>query len=151
MNTLSNLTDQQAISHRLAELSAADVARWGSMSAHQMVCHLDDSYKVALGQMTASSASSFIQRTFIKWLALNVPLRWPKGVPTRPEVEQGNGGSVPGEFRQDVAALLTTFGRFCEELPNPLVPHPTFGRMTAEDWMRWGYLHADHHLRQFGR
>jgi hypothetical protein len=29
--------------------------------------------------------------------------------------------------------------------------HPMFGGMTAKDWMRWGYLHADHHLRQFGR
>jgi prephenate dehydrogenase len=29
--------------------------------------------------------------------------------------------------------------------------HPMFGPMSPEDWMRWGYLHADHHLRQFGR
>jgi hypothetical protein len=26
-----------------------------------------------------------------------------------------------------------------------------FGPMSERDWMRWGYLHADHHLRQFGR
>ena len=29
--------------------------------------------------------------------------------------------------------------------------HPIFGAMSVKDWMRWGYLHADHHLRQFGR
>jgi hypothetical protein len=29
--------------------------------------------------------------------------------------------------------------------------HPMFGEMTEKDWMRWGYLHADHHLRQFGQ
>ena len=28
--------------------------------------------------------------------------------------------------------------------------HPFFGAMSVEQWMRWGYLHADHHLRQFG-
>jgi hypothetical protein len=28
--------------------------------------------------------------------------------------------------------------------------HPMFGVMTVGDWRRWGYLHADHHLRQFG-
>jgi hypothetical protein len=28
--------------------------------------------------------------------------------------------------------------------------HPFFGQMTEKEWMRWGYLHADHHLRQFG-
>jgi hypothetical protein len=28
--------------------------------------------------------------------------------------------------------------------------HPIFGRMSRAAWLRWGYLHADHHLRQFG-
>jgi hypothetical protein len=30
------------------------------------------------------------------------------------------------------------------------IVHPIFGPMSAAAWMRWGYLHADHHLRQFG-
>jgi hypothetical protein len=25
-----------------------------------------------------------------------------------------------------------------------------FGSMQRTDWLRWGWLHADHHLRQFG-
>ena len=29
-------------------------------------------------------------------------------------------------------------------------PHPVFGPMTRGAWLRWGYLHTDHHLRQFG-
>ena len=29
-------------------------------------------------------------------------------------------------------------------------PHPIFGRMSDGDWLRWGYLHMEHHLRQFG-
>ncbi|HEV2663419.1 MAG TPA: DUF1569 domain-containing protein [Blastocatellia bacterium] len=29
-------------------------------------------------------------------------------------------------------------------------PHPYFGAMSESQWMRWGYLHCDHHLRQFG-
>jgi hypothetical protein len=28
--------------------------------------------------------------------------------------------------------------------------HPLFAEMSERDWMRWGYLHVDHHLRQFG-
>ena len=28
--------------------------------------------------------------------------------------------------------------------------HPTLGPMSRAQWLRWGYLHADHHLRQFG-
>jgi hypothetical protein len=30
-------------------------------------------------------------------------------------------------------------------------PHPMFKEMSEKDWMRWGYLHTDHHLRQFGQ
>jgi hypothetical protein len=28
--------------------------------------------------------------------------------------------------------------------------HPIFGELTDSERMRWGYLHMDHHLRQFG-
>jgi hypothetical protein len=151
MKTLSNLADRHNISLRLKELSPDDRARWGLMTVHQMVCHLDDSYKVALGEKRASHATGVIQRTLLKWLALRAPMQWPKGFRTRPEVEQGKGGSVPIDFRQDLASLLSTLSRFCDSLPRPCVPHPIFGEMTVPNWMRWGYLHADHHLRQFGR
>ena len=149
MKTLRS--ERQNIALRLAELSQDDKARWGSMSVHQMVCHLNDAYKVGLGQKTASQATSVIKRTVMKWAALKVPIKWPRGVATRPEVEAGKGGTVPVDFRQDLASLLSTLNQFCQGLPDPCLRHPIFGRMTAEDWMRWGYLHADHHLRQFGR
>jgi Protein of unknown function (DUF1569) len=151
VKSLSSPADRQTISHRISALSPDDAARWGSMSVHQMVCHLDDSYKCGLGERYASPATNFVQRTLVKWLALHMPMRWPKGVPTRPEMEQGRGGSAPLDFRRDVTSLLSTLDRFCDALPSPCALHPIFRDMTSEDWMRWGYLHADHHLRQFGR
>lgn len=151
MKSLSNPADRQEISGRLTQVSAADKARWGSMNVNQMVCHLDDSYKIALGEKKASPATNLILRTLVKRVALQAPIRWAKGFPTRPEVEQGKGGTTPIDFRQDLASLLSTLDRFCDGLPNPCVRHPMFAEMTARDWMRWGYLHADHHLRQFGR
>lgn len=151
MKSLSNLADRQNVSGRISALSPDDAARWGSMSVIQMVCHLNDSYQCGLGERYASPATGFWQRTLMKWAALRMPLPWPKGVPTRPEMEQGKGGSPPVDFRQDVASLLLTLDRFCDALPKPCATHPIFREMTAQDWMRWGYLHADHHLRQFGR
>jgi hypothetical protein len=151
MKTLKNLSDRQTITLRLSELSPEDKGRWGSMSVHQMVCHLDDSYQVPLGERAASPATNVLQRTVVKWAALNIPMRWPRGYPTRPEMEQGKGGSTPVDFHQDLASLLLILNRFCDCLPSPSFPHPIFGKMTVDEWMRWGYLHADHHLRQFGR
>ncbi len=151
VKTLSNPADLQQIQLRLGQLSPEDKALWGRMTVHQMVCHLTDSYLVPLGEKFASQAPSVMPRAVFKRLALYVPMQWPKGVATRPEVEQGKGGTAPGDFPADLARLLATCRRFSAGLTSPCMPHSIFGSMTNQDWMRWGYLHADHHLRQFGR
>jgi hypothetical protein len=151
MRRLEAVEDREEILRRIGALTAADQRRWGKMTVHQMVCHLCDSYRLALGEKSASPATGFLQRTAMKWFALWVPLHWPKNVPTRPEMEQGDGGTVPTDFERDHADLLAIVRQFCDPGPGGSVAHPFFGLMTRKEWMRWGYLHADHHLRQFGR
>ena len=151
MQTLESKADRDSIAKRISALTAADRRRWGRMSVEQMVCHLCDSYRTALGEKVVSSATGFFQRTIMKWVALRGPFPWPHGVKTRPEVEQGVGGTPPVDFERDRAMLVVIFDRFCEPSSNLAPTHPFFGPMTREEWLRWGYLHADHHLRQFGR
>ena len=151
MKSLANAANRHEILIRISNLSELDRAKWGRMTAGQMLCHLSDSYRVGLGEKTASQATGILQRTVVKWVALRAPLEWMKGYPTRPELEQGKGGSRPVEFNRDREFLLSTLNRFCDDLPHTPIPHPIFGSMSAQDWWRWGYLHADHHLRQFGR
>jgi Protein of unknown function (DUF1569) len=151
MRTLESKSDRESIAGRISALSPSDARLWGKMSAHQMVCHLCDSYKLALGEKSVSMATGFLQQTLIKFIALRVPAKWPHGTPTRPEVEQGIGGTPPVDFGADRAYLLSILDRFCSTPIDPKIRHPFFGPMTRRDWMRWGYLHADHHLRQFGR
>jgi hypothetical protein len=74
MKTLSNSEDQEEVLQRIAQLSPNDEALWGHMSAHQMLCHLRDSYYVALGEKTASPATGFLQRTVAKWISLWIPM-----------------------------------------------------------------------------
>ncbi|MFY9690057.1 MAG: DUF1569 domain-containing protein [Candidatus Acidiferrales bacterium] len=151
MQTLESQSDRESILARISALASSDARRWGKMSAHQVVCHLCDSYKVALGEKSVSMVTGFLQQTVIKFIALRVPAKWPKGTPTRPEVEQGAGGTAPVEFEKDRAELITVVNRFCSDDLKLEIPHPFFGTMTRKEWLRWGYLHADHHLRQFGR
>ena len=151
MQTLESKSDREAIAKRISSLTPADERRWGRMTVGEMVCHVCDAYRIALGEKAASPATGFFQRTVMKWVALKAPLKWPKGVKTRPELEQGIGGTPPVEFGRDKAELLSIFQRFCGDGANFAPTHPFFGPMSREDWMRWGYLHADHHLRQFGR
>jgi hypothetical protein len=121
------------------------------MSPHQTVCHLIDSTLVALGELTVSRVDTPLHRTLVKWIALRAPFRWPSGIPTRPEIDQVHGGGTrPSEFGRDVIRLTELTERFAAERNFAGRAHPIFGEMSAAEWLRWGYLHLDHHLRQFG-
>lgn len=150
MRTLAATADRESIFRRIALLEPSDGRRWGKMSVHQMMCHLCDAYRLPLGEKTASPATGFVQRTLMKWIALQMPLKWPHGVATRPEMKQGEGGTRPVEFERDRGELLSIVRRFCDTTAFS-EPHPFFGALSRQEWLRWGYLHADHHLRQFGR
>jgi hypothetical protein len=147
--TLANAAGSEEIARRVAALTPGSPRQWGTMSVGGMMCHLDDSYQVALSGRIAARVREPLPRWMIKYLALRTSLPWVKNMKTLPEVQQGAGGTCPGSFAQDQGRLLDTLMRFsaCPTLAH--AQHPFFGAMSKEDWLRWGYLHADHHLRQF--
>ena len=149
MRTLLNDGDQKEVLDRLGRVRPDSQRRWGSMSAHQMICHLSDSFRVALGTKHVCSSSTLFKRTIYKWAALWVPLRWPHGVKTRPEMDQLQGGTRPVEFSSDAENLRILFERFCG-WKYDFAPHAMFGQLSRTERMRHAYLHMDHHLRQFG-
>jgi hypothetical protein len=134
---------------RLGRLASDSPRQWGTMTPHEMVCHLGDSFLAVLGERPASSKETWLSRTVVKWIALHTSLPWPHGVPTRPEVDQQIGGTKPVEFERDRQKVVDLIGRFVEP-DTRCGRHPGFGAMTREEWMLWGYGHVDHHLRQFG-
>ena len=60
------------------------------------------------------------------------------------------GGTPPTDFENDRAKLSAAMERFGSVPGSARGPHPVLGPLSHEQWMRWGYRHADHHLRQFG-
>lgn len=151
MKTLARAAHKAGILRRLRDVSPESPRRWGTMTAHQMVCHLGDSLRMAIGQKPASDMGGLAARTLIKWTVLYVPIRWPAGILTSPEIDQAFGGTKPGGFEADVAQVE----QLVERITIPSEPfvwpdHPYFGPMSGAAWLRWGYLHTDHHLRQFG-
>jgi len=134
---------------RLRTVRVGDRARWGKMTAKQMVRHLGCSYEVALGDRTGGPLKGF-PPVLMKWAALRSGFRWPKNIATTPELRRAMTVHSDDKFEALVAAAvekMQTLASGSRCAPT----HPMFGPMTAKDWMRWGYLHADHHLRQFGR
>jgi hypothetical protein len=138
------------VCQRITALRANDTARWGRMNAHQMICHLCDSAQVAMGEKEVTTSGLGLPPQLLKWLALAVPLPWAKNIPTPPQIDQLRDGTRPGDFERDRAELLHRT-RLLMEAHLDNYPHPYFGPLTQEEWMRWAWLHTDHHLRQFGR
>lgn len=151
MKTFANERDRRELMERLRNVKSDSARRWGRMTAPQMICHLTDVFKMLADRKPASPATGVPQRTVIKWIALYTPLPWPKGIRTRPELDQEFGGTKPSDFACDVgefeavaARVIAQIGTFDGRV------HPIFGPLTEVEWLRWAYLHVDHHLRQFG-
>ena len=151
MKSFLNRADKKEILERLSNLRPDSRRRWGRMTPHQMICHLSDSFKSRLGEKENSPANNLFTRTVVKWIALYAPTPWPHDIKTRPEMDQEIGGTPPDDFESDRLQLVALLERFAAPEKNAeFHPHPFFGDMSEAEWMRWGYLHCDHHLRQFG-
>jgi len=152
MKTLGNEADKQLLLNRLRQVQPDSQRRWGKMTPHQMICHLSDSFKSAIGEREVhGDKSSLLTRTVVRWIALYAPLKWPHGVPTMAENDQERGGTPPEDFKRDLDDLALMINRVTSAQRDfKWSRHPLFAEMAERDWMRWGYLHCDHHLRQFG-
>ncbi|MGD0438062.1 MAG: DUF1569 domain-containing protein [Bryobacteraceae bacterium] len=149
MSTLAEPNVRTKCSERIARLDPNVSPKWGRMTAPQMICHLNDSFRVGAGEKYASPDTNLFKQTVFKWAALHSPFPWPHGVPTRPELMQGTGGTPPANWDSDCATLRAWMHAFADR--TTFAVHPIFGEMSRADWLIWGYRHIDHHLRQFGQ
>lgn len=151
MKTLADRHCQQELSSRLRQLRPDTARRWGRMSSHQMVCHLADAFRMYMGLRQVKDQSTALLRTTVKWVALWVPTPWPHGFRSAPELDQERDGTRPAEFSRDLDEVLALMRRMTTR-PRDFgwQAHPHFGSLSEQEWMRLGYLHTSHHLRQFG-
>jgi hypothetical protein len=128
MKTLGNDVDRAEIVRRLTTIRPDARALWGKMSAHQMVCHLGDAFRIALGRKSARDVSGVLQRTVVKWIALYLPVRWPTELVTVPEIDQQIGGTPPAQFATDLAQVSELLEVFASRERDGGSPrHPIFG------------------------
>jgi hypothetical protein len=137
------------IETRIASLLPTDTRLWGSLSTVEMICHLRGAYDGSVKGLEGPRYPGPISPGMLKFFSLNVPVKWPRNVQTLPLFES-EAMPVPDDFPTEHERLKRSLDHFMLHGDNRL-PHPYFGSMTPADWMRWGYLHADHHLRQFNR
>lgn len=153
MKNLLDEHDRRGLLARLGQLTPHRAARWGRMDVGQMVCHLADPLRIALGELAAADASNLLTRTVLRWMVLaGVPA--PRGkVKTFPEIDQVDGsGTAPTDLAADVQTLRTLVDRFVAHAGagKRFTRSPGFGALSPRQYGRLMYLHVDHHLEQFG-
>ena len=147
MRTVFNLADRLDLSRRLDVLAPDASARWGRMDCPQMLAHLSDGVRMALGEFRVTTKGpralrlAPIRHAVIHWLP------FPKGAPTAPELLARRATDCQAECA-DLKHLLERLAAIEGAMEWP--EHPAFGRMTSRDWGTLVHRHVDHHLRQFG-
>ena len=126
------------------------------MTAGQAVLHLSGAFQMALQQgpfvaHVPNARPSPLNSRLGRHLVFGTPFHWPRNTPTVPELEVGRQPSpAVEEFPEHIADLLLLIRHFSQAPATVILPkHPLLGALSRDQWMRWGYLHTDHHLRQF--
>lgn len=147
MPTVFDPAARAALAERIDRLGADSRARWGRMSAGQVVVHLSQSLRMATGELVCRPRGGPLSFPPLRWLIINV-LPFPKGVPTAPELLEGTPAEALEEDRRTLRGLLD---EVASRGPGAAFPaHPAFGTMSGQQWGILIYRHFDHHLRQFG-
>lgn len=146
MKSVFYLGDRLALSHRLDAVTAASTPLWGRMDSRQMLAHLSDGVRMALGELNVQprpGALRFppIRHAIVYWLP------FPKGAPTAPELLARRAEDYDAE-RASLKHLLERLGAL--EGARDWPEHPAFGRLGSRGWGVLTHRHVDHHLRQFG-
>jgi hypothetical protein len=151
MRSLSKAQDFAEVERRLLSVQPGDPGLWGEMTVEQMLAHVAGAFRVGMGELPAGDVPRQpLRPQLMKFAALRLPMQWPQGLQTVGSLKVGAPAMQTAAFAEQRQMVLREMHRFARR-EQPRVDHAMFGAMTYGDWMRWGYLHMDHHLRQFGR
>ena len=146
---LTDAATRDALVSRVQELRPEAPRQWGKMNVSQMLWHVAEAYRAALGDITVRDQSNWFFRHVIRPFTFYAPFPWPKNGPTLPTFDAvRRQPAVDPEFERlktDVITLIQRFAAWNGEGR----PHPAFGPLTQGEWQHWGWRPTAHHLRQF--
>lgn len=152
MPTLWQPEARARLRRRLDSLGPDSAPRWGRFTAPQMLAHLTESLRMAMGELpvAARPVPAFFRHAPFKQFAVYL-MPFPKGLPTAPELLARPLGIAPAEWAAERAAFDAALERFAGRKRDSAWPaHPAFGPLAARAWGALQYRHIDHHCRQFG-
>lgn len=147
MGTIFDERERRRLIGRLRTIAPSAPPRWGTMSAHRMVCHLKDAVESGLHDSSEAIGKGVLARFPVKHLVIYL-LPWPKGKLQSPA---SLFTTSPTEWSRDVAELESALARAAAKGPNAKWPaSDVFGKLSGKEWGALLRTHVNHHLKQFG-
>ena len=148
MRTLATAGCVDELVARTQQITLDSPRLWGSMNAHQMLMHLGGAAASALGEKPFAfqpRAGGALRRFVLCYLMPRYPrgMRVGQNDPARRVVD-------PATFERDKQRVIDLTRAMAAPDARLAPTHPLFGTMRRRHWLRWAYMHTDHHLRQFG-
>jgi hypothetical protein len=145
VKTIWQADTRDDLRRRLTALRPDTPARWGRFTAIQMLAHLAESVRMALGDLDVVPIRLPIRYPPLKQIVIYC-LPFPRNAPTSPELLARR----PADFELERNAAGSLLERLASPPDGPRPAHPLFGRLSEQAWGVLIYRHYDHHLRQFG-
>jgi hypothetical protein len=148
MRTVADPAVLESLLERLGRLRPETPRAWGTLTPHEMLCHLADTSEGVLGLRPKPSVRGR-RRPLIRLIGLWLPFPWRgrrSGRWNDPRAE----GSRPAEFEADLGRVIEGTRAIAASTGGLIDAHAIFGAMSVRDWQRYTYRHTHYHLRQFG-
>ena len=145
--TIWDSSVRASIAARAQRVTAGATPGWGKMNAGAMMAHINDSLRMALGDLPVKSKNLPLRYKPIRTLFIYY-LPMPRGAPTAPELIARCQNAVLEDEKKTFSELIN---RCATIKPGTmLAEHPAFGNLSYDEYGALIAKHTDHHLRQFG-
>jgi len=145
MKSLFESDAHQEIINRIDKLNENSTANWGKMTVGQMAHHCQYPLNIVLGKNNYNLKPNWFVNILFKKSMYSDKL-WRKNLPTVPHFREKENKDFNIE-KTNLVALIEEL--YAHKNKTQWQPHPTFGKLSAEQWGKMQYKHLDHHLRQF--
>jgi hypothetical protein len=143
---------REILQERLALLTPAADARFGSMTAQHMLEHLILTLKLSSGRIPMEDFVPNEKQLAQKQALLYTDIPFPQGikVPGIPDTLMELRFPDLATAKTALLASWDAYQALFQQEPSKTTIHPRFGPLNHDDWEKFHAKHMDHHLGQFG-
>src|SRR5688572_20135145 len=123
---------KEEVISRIFQLKEDHQRQWGLMEVTQMMHHLNTSLKITLSGKTRKEKST-IKQWFFKNVFLYVLHKFPKDVPTSPDIDVVGSRLDTNSFEEERTELIRLLNQF-QRTKQINAIHPYFGNLNTRDW-----------------